>query len=172
MEHLVLSGQQPALQRLYNGLCAVLPAELFAIFTTEELERMLCGEAGIDMAVLKKATVYEGVSPTDEHVKMFWGVVEAMDMEERSQLINFCSGRSRLPAAAEDFPMKFKLTAPPPQSAADPDAYLPKSQTCFFSLSLPRYSSAQVCKEKLQYAIRNTDLIDSDFVVRNAAGWE
>ena len=67
-----------------------------------------------------------------------------MSKEEQSQLINFCSGRSRLPAAAADFSLSFKLTAPPPRSKACPDNYLPIAQTCFFSLSLPEYTDIEV----------------------------
>jgi HECT-domain (ubiquitin-transferase) len=67
-----------------------------------------------------------------------------MTPEEQSQVINFCSGRSRLPASATDFPMSFKLTAPPPRSKACPDDYLPIAQTCFFSLSIPEYTNLEV----------------------------
>lgn len=62
-----------------------------------------------------------------------------MDVEDRRSFVNFCSGRSRLPASAADFPMNFKLTAPQPRADERPDDYLPVAQTCFFSLSLPRY---------------------------------
>lgn len=67
-----------------------------------------------------------------------------MGAKDLSQLVNFCSGRLRLPSSAADFPMAFKLTLPPPKSAEHPDDYLPIAQTCFFSLSLPRYSSTAV----------------------------
>jgi hypothetical protein len=30
----------------------------------------------------------------------------------------------------------------------------------------------QVCHSKLHYAIRNTQLMDADFAMRNADGWE
>lgn len=78
------------------------------------------------------------------HIQYFWEAVQVLSKDERAQLINFCSGRSRLPAAASDFHMSFKLTAPPPRSEKDPDDYLPIARTCFFSLSLPKYTSAQV----------------------------
>jgi hypothetical protein len=29
-----------------------------------------------------------------------------------------------------------------------------------------------VCREKLLYAIRNADLMDADFMMRTAEGWE
>jgi len=68
--------------------------------------------------------------------------------------------------------MNFKLVGPPPQSESNPDDYLPVAQTCFFSLSLPKYTRYEVCQQKLKYAINNTQLIDADFNVRNANGWE
>ena len=71
-----------------------------------------------------------------------------MGQKDLSQLVNFCSGRLRLPSSAADFPMAFKLTLPPPKSTEHPDDYLPIAQTCFFSLSLPRYSSTAVSKEE------------------------
>lgn len=64
---------------------------------------------------------------------------------ERSKFVNFCSAHSRLPAALGDFVMKFKLLEPPINSNSFPDNYYPKAFTCFFSLSLPKYSSTQVC---------------------------
>lgn len=35
------------------------------------------------------------------------------------------------------------------------DLRLPKADTCFFTLHLPAYSSAQALREKLRYAIDN-----------------
>lgn len=81
---------------------------------------------------------------TYRHIILFWQALEQMSQEERSKLINFCSGRSRLPASVDEFPMSFKLTAPPPRSKTNPDDYLPIAQTCFFSLSLPEYTNLEV----------------------------
>lgn len=97
-----------------------------------------------------------------------------MDKQERSQFINFCSGRSRLPLQASDFPMNFKLTAPANSNVEkDPDNYLPVARTCFFSLSIPKYTSYEVCLSKLRYAIQNAELMDADFIDRKGtSGWE
>eukprot|EP00981_Chlorochromonas_danica_P016180 scaffold15944_cov248-Ochromonas_danica.AAC.14 len=97
--------------------------------------------------------------------------LEALTGEERAQFINFCSGRSRLPAAASDYPMPFKLMSA--TGEGDPDKYLPTARTCFFSLAVPKYSSYEVCLSKLRYAISNTELMDADFIDRRGtAGWE
>ncbi|CAM9477663.1 unnamed protein product, partial [Heterosigma akashiwo] len=106
------------------------------------------------------------------HVQYFWAALAEMDEPDRQAFVNFCWGKSRLPASAADFSMHFKLTAPPPKARENPDLYHPIAQTCFFSLALPEYSSKEVCLEKLRYAIHNSDLMDADFVMRNADGWE
>ena len=95
-----------------------------------------------------------------------------MITEDKAQFINFCSGHTRLPSSVADFPMNFKLTSPPPNTSESPDDYLPIAQTCFFSLSLPKYSSVEVCLSKLKYAIHNANLMDADFNINNAVGWE
>jgi hypothetical protein len=67
-----------------------------------------------------------------------------MTAEEKAMLVNFCSGRARLPSSSKDITMRFKITGAPPRSKQNPDDYLPIAQTCFFSLSLPEYSSYEV----------------------------
>jgi hypothetical protein len=78
------------------------------------------------------------------HIEQFWEALHMMSPQDLSQLINFCSGRLRLPSSAADFPMPFRITPPPVKSVEHPDEYLPIAQTCFFSLSLPKYSSTIV----------------------------
>jgi len=170
--HSRLSGHSSLLDHLLEGLAAVVPSELFPIFTPHELEELFCGQALLDVAALRRTTIYDGVSPTDEHIGMFWEAVEAMSPSEQSHLINFCSGRARLPPNTSDYPMFLKLTEPPMGSSKDPDKFLPTAQTCFFSLSLPCYSNLSVMLQRLRYAISNAALMDADFAVRNASGWD
>jgi hypothetical protein len=168
-----LLAQNEALQLFFKGLSQVLPTELCALFTAEELESVISGAQEVDFDVLQQATVYEGVAATDPHIELFWDAVRTLDTEEQALFVNFCSGRSRLPASASDFPMPFKLTAPPATSTEQPDRFLPVARTCFFSLSLPKYSSLDICREKLRYAIRHTEVMDADFVDRRGAtAWD
>src|SRR3546814_9123426 len=93
--------------------------------------------------------------------------------EERSMLIRFTWGRSRLPLNASSFPQRFKLQN---YNRSPADNYLPISHTCFFSLELPSYSSMEVMKEKLRYAIYNCTAIDGDDtsvgMQETLLGWE
>ncbi|KAF0712348.1 hypothetical protein AaE_012048, partial [Aphanomyces astaci] len=62
--------------------------------------------------------------------------------------------------------------APHDQGArSQPDLYLPHAQTCFFSLSLPAYSTKAILKAKLLYAIQNSPNMDADVRLHNAEGW-
>jgi len=66
IQYFRLTSQNRLLQYFYEGLSMVLPIEILPIFTSEELEILICGENKIDLDVLKKATEYESVSPTDK----------------------------------------------------------------------------------------------------------
>ena len=46
----------------------------------------------------------------------------------------------------------------------NPDSYLPQAHTCFFSMELPEYSSEQVMRERLLYAITECVAIDTDYI--------
>jgi hypothetical protein len=43
----------------------VVPVELISMFTEEELEGIFCGEAEVDLIILRKATIYESVTIHD-----------------------------------------------------------------------------------------------------------
>ena len=82
----------------------------------------------------------------------------------------FCGSagpRSHLPASASDFRQKFKVQSPVTDGARQkPDMYLPKAHTCFFSINLPKYSSKQILKTKLEYAISECFAMDADFALQ------
>jgi hypothetical protein len=172
LEHLHMTTQSEGCRLLLCGLSSSIPSELLPIFSGQELEMLLAGAGNIDLNVLKMATEYDGVAPDDKHIEYFWQAMEGLSQKERSQFVNFCSGRSRLPPSAAAFPMTFKLQGPNPSARDEPDKYLPVAATCFFSLSLPHYSSAEIMAKRIRYAIGNTELMDADVLLRTADGWD
>eukprot|EP00754_Rhynchopus_humris_P049742 Rhum_TRINITY_DN8559_c0_g2::Rhum_TRINITY_DN8559_c0_g2_i1::g.28671::m.28671 len=72
--------------------------------------------------------------------------------------LRFVSGRERVPVRLKIMPLQVE----------QPDNFLPIASTCFFWISLPNYSSAQVLKRKLLYAISNCTDIDTDYRVRGS----
>ncbi|GBG24024.1 E3 ubiquitin-protein ligase HERC2 [Hondaea fermentalgiana] len=158
------------LEAFRAGLSAVVPVEIFALFTESELETLLCGRKELDVGQLKTCTEYEGVSPSDEHVKWFWEVLEEMSSEERTEFLRFSWARSRMPASTADMQSSFKITAPSGKAAEEPDKFLPTSQTCFWQMSLPKYSDKETLRKKLLLAFE-CSLMDGDFLQRSAEGW-
>jgi hypothetical protein len=134
---------------------------------------MVCGVPEINVEMLETSAEYSGCKPSDEHVKFFWQALKEFNEEERSALVKFTWGRSRLPLKGSDFSQRFKLQT---FNKSPADNYYPVSHTCFFSLELPRYSSLQIMKEKLRYAIFNCEAIDGDDgssgMAVAAMGWE
>jgi len=51
----------------------------------------------------------------------------------------------------------------PKVKAENPDDLLPQSHTCFFELELPAYSTYDITREKLLYAITECHAIDTDY---------
>lgn len=160
---------------LFRGISTVVPAKILSCFTGLELELMVCGSPEVDVGLLERCTEYSSCSASDEHIVWFWQVLREFSQDERSAFLRFVWGRSRLPANEKEFPQLFKLQsfskAQPGQSV---DGYLPIAHTCFFSVEMPAYSSEQVLRDKLLYAIYNCQEIDGDgdSVAANQLGWE
>lgn len=93
--------------------------------------------------------------------------------EERQLFMRFTWGRSRLPLTLEGFTQRFRLQR---FNKSPPDNYFPVAHTCFFSLELPSYSSEEIMKQRLSYAIRNCTAIDADetgtAISTAGMGWE
>jgi hypothetical protein len=156
---------------LRDGLASVLPVELLPLFGAREIEQLVSGTSTVDVALLRQCTDYEDLSPDSELVKNFWEVLEGMTPEQRTLFLRFVWARSRMPASAQDLPMNFKLQSGQGASKEKPDLYLPHAQTCFFSLSLPAYSSKDILRAKLLYAINNSPTMDADVRLHSAEGW-
>jgi E3 ubiquitin-protein ligase HERC2 len=134
---------------------------------------MVCGVPEVDVDLLQRVTEYSSCSASDPHVRFFWTAMREFDHEERAALLKFTWGRTRLPLSAGEFTQRFKIQS---FNKSPPDAYYPVAHTCFFSLELPRYSTLEILKDKLRYAIFNCEAIDGDDgssgMAVAAMGWE
>lgn len=172
VERIRLRESLTMFKALRDGLATVIPIEILPLFTPSELEQLVCGSSHIDINILKQCTEYENIDPNSETVKMFWEVLEEFSMEERVLFLRFVWARSRMPTSIEDLPINFKLQAAQTDGKSKSDDYLPHAQTCFFSLAIPSYSSKQILREKLLYAIHNSPTMDADVRLHSAEGWE
>lgn len=166
--------QESAVQfnALKRGLASVIPIEHFKLFTAEELETLVCGTRGLDIDLLRAVTEYEnGLVGTEQHVLWFWEVLEESSLLQRELFLIFVWARSRMPSRA-DLPTRFRLQQPSGTAQERPDEFLPTAQTCFFSLSLPRYSGKEMLRRKLLFSIEHTSSMDADVRLRSAEGFD
>uniref|UniRef100_K3X672 B30.2/SPRY domain-containing protein n=1 Tax=Globisporangium ultimum (strain ATCC 200006 / CBS 805.95 / DAOM BR144) TaxID=431595 RepID=K3X672_GLOUD len=185
-----MDESKDVLNIIKQGLNSILPVAALSLYTWKELERHTCGVAEVDVNLLKQNTEYdEDVSAQDEFVQRFWRVLASVEEEDKRSFLRFVWARSRLPAGTAQFHQKFKIqslalasnggTANGESSGSSNasggwmDSQLPKSHTCFFALQLPRYSTDEICRKQMLYAIRNCVEMDGDFRLADTemTGW-
>ncbi|CAM9143892.1 unnamed protein product [Scytosiphon promiscuus] len=160
-------------KHIRKGMSMVVPLSVLGMFNWDEVETLVCGKPEVDVDLLEAVAEYSGCRKEQPHIKLFWQALREFTPAERSMLIKFTWGRTRLPLTAEGFSQRFKLQS---FGRSPADDYLPVAHTCFFSLELPAYSSLEVMKERLLFAAFNCSAIDGDdnFAGMNAAalGWD
>jgi len=140
------SVQVDAIRR---GLTAIIPIQVLKLWTFREFELAVCGEPHIPLEGMMANVVWD-LDRNAPEVEHLWSAVKRFSNEERSLLLRFATGRSRLP-------VKLKLSA----MGGGPSA-LPTSHTCFFQLCLPPYRDEEVAYQKIRYAIHNCMEMDGD----------
>jgi len=139
-----------------TGFNELIPADLVNVFDERELELLIGGIADIDVEDWKKHTDYRGYQEQDEVIQHFWKVIRTWDAEQKSRLLQFATGTSRIPVngfkdlQGSDGPRRFTI-----EKAGEINA-LPKSHTCFNRLDLPPYKTYEVLNSKLSTAVEET----------------
>ena len=114
-----------------SGFNELIPADLVNVFDERELELLIGGIADIDVDDWKKHTDYRGYQESDEVIQNFWKIVRTWDAEQKSRLLQFTTGTSRIPVngfkdlQGSDGPRRFTI-----EKSGDPGA-LPKSHTWY-----------------------------------------
>ncbi|KAK9320086.1 hypothetical protein V1517DRAFT_330433 [Lipomyces orientalis] len=139
-----------------SGFNELIPQELVNVFDERELELLIGGLADIDVDDWKKHTDYRGYSESDEVIQWFWKCVRTWDSEQKSRLLQFTTGTSRVPVngfkdlQGSDGPRRFTI------EKAGEVQHLPKSHTCFNRVDLPAYKDYQSLVQKLTLAVEET----------------
>eukprot|EP01038_Epipyxis_sp_PR26KG_P004035 gene4035-5772_t len=178
VEAVRLTESLPMFKVFREGLASTLPVELFPLFTAHELEHLVSGDSVVEINTIRQSAEYEdNLDPNSELVRNFWEVLSELSNDEKTLFLKFVWARSRMPTSAQDLPMNFKLQSSSHSNSTttngtnSSDQFLPQAQTCFFSLSLPSYSSKAIMREKLLYAIKNSPNMDADVRLHSAEGW-
>jgi E3 ubiquitin-protein ligase NEDD4 len=157
-------------QNFIIGFHELIPPELVGVFDERELELLIGGIADIDVEDWKKHTDYRGYTESDEVIQHFWKCVRSWDSEQKSRLLQFTTGTSRIPVngfkdlQGSDGPRRFTI------EKSGEVGQLPKSHTwyvrrrheiraddvSFNRLDLPPYKSYDALNQKLTIAVEET----------------
>lgn len=157
-QHLV-DGVAAQFAAFEEGFNKVFPLRNLSIFTVEELETLICGsaESEWDMQdLLENTRCDHGFTHNSQTVQYLFEVMTEMTTSERQKFLLFVTGSPRLPPGGfKSLDPKLTIVRKEQDSKDSPDEYLPSVNCCFYYLKLPEYSSKQVLREKLMFAIEN-----------------
>lgn len=151
-----------------RGFRDIIPAQWVRLFSAYELQKLISGDdavKGIDVRSMMSATSYAGgLHPSQPIVRWLWEVVEEMTPEQQRKFLKFMTSCSRQPL------LGFGSMVPAPcvqqtrlreddrgndvaEGLGTGNIRLPTSSTCMNLLKLPKYTSKEMLREKLLYAI-------------------
>ncbi|RCI08144.1 hypothetical protein L249_6336 [Ophiocordyceps polyrhachis-furcata BCC 54312] len=143
-------------QAFKEGFQELIPQDLINVFDERELELLIGGIAEIDVDDWKKHTDYRGYTESDDVIQNFWQTVRSWDGEQKSRLLQFTTGTSRIPVngfkdlQGSDGPRRFTI------EKAGELTNLPKAHTCFNRIDLPPYKNMETLQQKLTIAVEET----------------
>ncbi|KRZ72371.1 E3 ubiquitin-protein ligase UBR5 [Trichinella papuae] len=160
-QHRLYKLVQSALTSIRDGVRDVIPVSVLDTINAEDFRLLLTGQSDVNVKFLKKLTVITDESSSaaadkslprekfDQFKKWFWSVVSCMTADEKQDLIYFWTGSPTLPPTMEGFMPTPNVVIRPPD-----DMYLPTANTCISRLYIPLYSSKNILRQKLLFAIK------------------
>ena len=145
-------------EAIRRGINFIVPSYFLKLLSWRELEFKVCGRKEIEAEALKAITTYSGGDASCATAKFFWKMFEELTYDERALYLRFVWGRSRLPLPGEETENKHQISF----IDSEGDKKLPIAHTCFFEIEVPRYSTQEIMKDKMLYAIKFCQAIDTD----------
>uniref|UniRef100_K3ZBY2 HECT-type E3 ubiquitin transferase n=1 Tax=Setaria italica TaxID=4555 RepID=K3ZBY2_SETIT len=148
------SGIAKQIEAFKSGINEVFTLKALKMFTEEEMERILCGEQ--DAWALKNLEDHmefeHGYDISSPSITTFLEILRELGREEQRAFIQFTTGAAQLPLGGLAS-LDPKLTVVRKQCDGNVDDELPSVNTCRHFIKLPPYSSKEIMKKKLKYAI-------------------
>jgi len=141
-----------------TGLFKFINQDMFREFNQDEMKKLFSGIEEVSINDLKENTEYlDDYSADSPVIKFFWAVLQDFSQELLRKFLHFTTGSEKVPLGGfshlygSNGPQKFTIK---PSTATNG---LPSAHSCFNRLELPRYSTESELKEKLIYAISETE---------------
>jgi hypothetical protein len=152
-------------QAFINGFKRLIPpSELRDILDGNDINELIEGEPVIDPVDMLQHVVPNGLFYSEEtwgvRLEWFRNVVLGLDQKMLKALSQFCTGDAAVPVGGFRN-MKGVISLDPDLVEEYNDQRLPTSRTCFNQIFIPLYSSEEIMRDRLVYAIES----DSGFQI-------
>lgn len=155
------SGVQPQFDAFTRGFDAIFPMRYLTYFSVEELDSLLCGSMQDEhpwdrSTILENSKFDHGYSASSKAVTYLVEVLTELNPEQRRKFLKFATGSTRLPPRGfKDMNPKLTFVRKEVDASSSPDEYMPSVNTCFGYLKLPEYTSKEILKKRLLFAIEH-----------------
>lgn len=143
---------------LKQGFQEILSLDALKIFDEKEVELLISGLGEINVNDWRTHTMYKsGYTPDNPVIQNFWKAIGSFNTEERTRLLQFVTGTSRLPMNGfrelwgSSGPQLFTIERWGDRTK------LPRAHTCFNRIDLPPYESYQDLRRKLIQAMEMSE---------------
>ena len=157
-----LSEHRVQIEAIRRGISRIVPVQVLDTLSWHELEEIVCGEATIDVDLLQRHTKYSGVESSAPHIRYFWNVLRSFDEKDRRKFVRFAWAQDRLPANDKEFEKSHTRMLIKSAPYSQPDKALPRADTCFFNIEIPAYTSEEVMRKQLHFAISTAVTMNRD----------
>jgi len=150
-----LQEHKQQIDAIRRGMARVIPIQLLNILNWQKMKIFVCGKDFMDIALLRRHTRYSACLEDDPHIVFFWDVLSSFNQNQRKRFIQFAWAQETLPADDTEFVRTHTrfMIKPCLKYPKNQDGALPRADTCFFNLELPKYSSKAIMRKKLLYAL-------------------
>ncbi|KAM5191529.1 putative E3 ubiquitin-protein ligase HERC3 [Mantella aurantiaca] len=131
-----------------TGFLKVCGGKVLELFQPSELRAMVVGSSNYNWQELEESADYKGDFSADHPtVRMFWETFHEFPLEKKKRFLLFLTGSDRIPIYGMS---SLHIIIQPTSSGED---YLPVAHTCYNLLDLPKYSSKETLRQRLNKAI-------------------
>ncbi|KAK5097308.1 hypothetical protein LTR70_003684 [Exophiala xenobiotica] len=156
IRHLTDITVAPQFTAFLRGLHTLLSPRSLALFSPQVLKELIEGlptTQPLNIDDWKATTELDGFLPTDPLITWYWDILaNDFNQSQLRALLAFVTASDRIPVGGWDGVI-FIIQ----RNGDDEDMVrLPTSQTCYGRLLLPEYSSREVLKRQLEWAVDNS----------------
>lgn len=141
-----------------EGFEQVMPFDALNLFRSDELQTIFCGDAKLSISrqdLDLYIDISHGYSKSAPQIGMLFDIIQELNNEDLCNFIMFITGSGRLPIGGlSALNPHLTIAKRTPDGNSSPDTCLPSVMTCMNYFKLPAYSTKEIMKEKLMYAIR------------------